>query len=101
MQIVIEQYYLGVFLPDAGQQFGRRIAAADDAQSSVVPKRLHQTPFLLPADADEQPRSIRRASYLATSRGILNGCHRSQIEQAGVRRGGEPRRLVEVKVQNH
>ena len=52
VQIVIEQNYLGVFLPDARQQFGRRIAPADDPQSFVVPKRLHQTTFLLPADAE-------------------------------------------------
>ena len=53
MQIVIEQNYLGVFLPDARQQFGRRIAPADDTQSFVIPKRLHQTAFLLPADTDQ------------------------------------------------
>ena len=53
MQIVIEQNYLGVFLPDARQQLGRRIAPTDDTQSFVIPKRLHQTTFLLPSDAEQ------------------------------------------------
>jgi hypothetical protein len=53
VQIVIEQNYLGVFLPDAGQQFGRRITTADDTQSFVTPKRLDKTAFLLPPDAEQ------------------------------------------------
>jgi hypothetical protein len=53
VQIVVEQNYLGVFCPDAGQQFGRRIAPTDDTQSFVIPKRLHQPTFLLPADAEQ------------------------------------------------